>query len=122
MTLMNNWDEFKSNVTIAKTSTGTLDSQMAIYEESWKAASNRLRTAWEGLWDSLINSDSFTTILDGMASFVGMLEKMVDGIGGAGGVLTTFGGILTRVFNTQITNNVAGLVNGIRQLSPAARK
>ena len=85
-------NEFKSNVTIAKTSTGTLDSQMAIYEESWKAASNRLRTAWEGLWDSLINSDSFTTILDGMASFVGMLEKMVDGIGGAGGVLTTFGG------------------------------
>jgi hypothetical protein len=52
------------------------------------------------LWDSLINSESFTTILDGMASFVSMLESLVDGIGGAGGVLTTFGGILTRVFNT----------------------
>jgi hypothetical protein len=87
---------------------------MAIYEESWQAASNRLRSAWEGLWDSLINSDSFTTILDGMASFVGMLEKMVDSVGGAGGVLASFGGILTRVFSSQITNNVAGLVSGIR--------
>jgi hypothetical protein len=121
MTLMNNWDFFKTNVTTATTSSGTLDSQMAIYEESWQAASNRLRSAWEGLWDSLIQSDSFTSILDGLTTFVGMLESMVDGIGGAGGVLTTFGGILTRVFNTQITSNVAGLVNGIRQLSPGAR-
>jgi hypothetical protein len=87
---------------------------MAIYEESWQAASNRLRSAWEGLRDSLINSDSFTTILDGMASFVGMLEKMVDSVGGAGGVIASFGGILTRVFSSQITNNVAGLVSGIR--------
>jgi hypothetical protein len=30
-----------------------------IFAESWEAASNKVRASWEGLWDSLINSDGF---------------------------------------------------------------
>jgi hypothetical protein len=106
----------------AKNSAGTLDSQAAIFAESWQAASNRVRASFEGLWDSLINSDSFITILDGFSSIINLVEKMVDGLGGAGGTLAMFGGILTKVFTPQIAQSVGSMASSIRQLSPKARE
>jgi hypothetical protein len=122
MNLMNNWDFFKQNVMSAKNSEGTLNSQAAIFAESWQAASNRVRASFEGLWDSLINSDSFITVLDGFASIIGLVEKLVDGLGGAGGTLAMFGGILGKVFTPQIAQSVGEITMGIRQLSPKARE
>ena len=121
MTLMENWDEFKQNLNIANTSGGTLDAQAAIYAESWEAASARVRTSWEGLWDNLINSNGFITALDTVSGLVGMLDGMITGLGGAGGALLTFGGALTKVFNKQITGTIQDAAYSISMMTKAGR-
>ena len=121
MTLMENWDQFKQNLNIANTSGGTLDAQAAIYAESWEAASARVRTSWEGLWDNLINSDGFITALDIVSGLVGMLDGMITGLGGAGGALLTFGGALTKVFNKQITGTIQDVAYSISMMTKAGR-
>lgn len=116
--LMDNWDTFQQNLQIAKTSSGTLDQQAAIYAESWEAASDRVRASWEGLWDNLIDSESFITVLDMTSGLVGILDNMVTGLGGAGGALATFGGILTRVFNKQIVSTISDVGYTMKMLNP----
>ena len=106
ITLMDNWSFFKENVQTAKSSEGTLNAQAAIFAESWQAASNKVRTSWEGLWDNLINSDSFISILDGFSTLIDMLDSLINGMGGAGGVLSSFGGLLLSTFSPQITKNI----------------
>ena len=122
MTLMENWDTFKKNLNIANSSEGTLDSQAAIYAESWEAAQNRVRASWEGLWDSLINSDSFISILDGFSGLINLAEGLVDSLGGAGGTLAAFGGILTQIFKPQIAKTINDTALAIRSFSPKARQ
>lgn len=121
MALMNHWDYFKENVQVAKSSEGTLDQQAAIYAESWQAASDRVRASWEGLWDSLIDSDGFIGALDMLSGFVDILNDIVTGMGGVSGVLTTFGGVLTRVFSKQITGTIQDVGYGLSMLTKAGR-
>lgn len=116
--LMDNWDTFQQNLQTAKTSSGTLDAQAAIYAESWEAASDRVRASWEGLWDNLIDSEGFITILDMTSGLVGILDNMITGLGGAGGALATFGGILTKVFNKQIASTISDVGYTIKMLNP----
>jgi hypothetical protein len=46
------------------------------------------------------------TILDGLSSIVGLMDKMTTSIGGAGGVLTSFLGIATKAFAPRITQGL----------------
>ena len=122
MTLMENWDFFKQNLNVANTSGGTLDAQAAIYAESWEAASNRVRTSWEGLWDNLINSDGFIAALDGISGIINLFDNIISGVGGAGGALLTFGGVLTKVFSRQITEGIQNVGYSISMMTSAGRK
>lgn len=126
MTLMENWDKFKQNLNIANTSTGTLDAQAAIYAESWEAASNRVRASWEGLWDTMINSDSMITMLDGLSGIIKAMDTLTTSMGGAGGVLTSFLGIATKLFAPKLSQglrdtayNVAMLFGGEKKIKEA---
>ena len=118
--LMDNWDTFQQNLQTAKSSSGTLDAQAAFYAESWEAASDRVRASWEGLWDNLIDSEGFITVLDMTSGLVGILDNMVTGLGGAGGALLTFGGALTKVFNKQIASTISNVAYSVKMLKPGA--
>lgn len=120
MTLMENWNSFKANVQIAEDSEGTLDTQASIYAESWEAASNRVRASWESLWDNLIDSDSFISILNFLSSLIDMTDSLVTGFGGAGGVLSTFGGILTKTFSPQIAKTIKDAAYSLKMMMPGA--
>ena len=120
--LMDNWDYFQENLNTAKQSEGTLDTQAAIYATSWEAASNRVRSSWEGLWDNLISSDGFINMLNGLSGFIGILDQMISGMGGASGALLTFGGVLTTVFNKQIATGIKDISYSIGMLFPGTRK
>ena len=114
--LMDNWDTFQQNLQIAKTSSGTLDAQAAIYAESWEAASDRVRTSWEGLWDTMINSDSMITMLDGLSGIIEAMNTLASSMGGAGGVLTSFLGIATKLFAPKLSQGLRDTAYNVSML------
>jgi len=93
-----------------------------MYAESWMAASDRVRASWEGVWDSLINSDSFITVLDGISGLIGMLDTMVESFGGAGGTIALFGGLLGKAFTPQITKTIEDTAYNLKMLTPKGRQ
>jgi hypothetical protein len=101
---------------IANTSQGTVDAQAAIYAESWQAASNKVRASWEGLWDSLINSEGFIGALNGLSTFISGFETLVDGMGGAKGALNMFSAAMLKIFNPKLSSIVNDVGYGIGML------
>ena len=61
---MNNWDTFQQNLDLAQNSAGTLEEQSKIYEESWRAASARVKANLEDVYNSILDSDAFKNLLD----------------------------------------------------------
>ena len=113
MALMENWDFFKQNLNTANNSSGALDKQVAIYEESWSAAADRMKASMEGVWDSLIKSDSAIGVMDFFSNILSGVETLVDGLGGAKGVLSGFGAIMMKVFSPQIAKGVSDVAFNI---------
>jgi hypothetical protein len=100
MTLMENWDFFKENLNTANTATGALTMQAEIYADSWEAASERMRASMESVWDTLIDSDSFKSLLNIGSTILDGINSALAGIGGGSGVLATAAGIFGTVFKT----------------------
>ena len=122
ITLMNNWDYFQELVGVAKNSTGELDNQAKIFEESWLGASKRVQAAAEEIYNQLLKDDAFIALTDTFSDMIGLIADVINGLGGLKGVLFTVGGIATKVFQKEIANGLRNTVNSIRQLTPKGRK
>ena len=114
--LMDNWSFFQENLNTAMTSTGTLAEQAEIYEKSWKAANERVRASAEGLYDSLINDEFFIDLANAAAGFLSILEEIIDGMGGAKGLLLAGSSIITRLASAQIANTLRDMAYNVRSL------
>lgn len=122
ITLMNNWDYFQELVGVAKNSTGELDNQAKIFEESWLGASKRVQAAAEEIYNQLLKDDAFIALTDTFSDMIGLIADVINGLGGLKGVLFTVGGIATKVFQKEIANGLRNTVDNIRQLTPKGRK
>lgn len=122
ITLMNNWDYFQELVGVAKNSTGELDNQAKIFEESWLGASKRVQAAAEEIYNQLLKDDAFIALTDTFSDMIGLIADVINGLGGLKGVLFTVGGIATKVFQKEIASGLRNTVNSIRQLTPKGRK
>ena len=122
--LMDNFDFYKQNLDVAKNSEGTLQKQQAIYEKSWEASAKRVKAAAETIYSSLINDQFFIKLNDGFAGFLDILNNIITGLGGMKGILLSLGGIITKVFSSQITNGIYNFATGIRNIfrSPASQR
>ena len=100
VSLMENWDFFKTNVSTAQNATGTLDRQQEIYLDSVKAHMEQLEASWEGLYDTIFDedlikdfADILSTLVDGVQTFVqgwgGGLNNLIYPISLLGGALST---------------------------------
>lgn len=107
--LMDNWDEFKINLSVAEGAEGTLDTQAQIYAESWEAASNRVKASFEDIYDSILNDKFFIKLTDTFGKFVDYIGNTVDALGGMGGVFSGLGVIATRVFGKEIAQSFRDL-------------
>lgn len=102
MALFDDWGQFQRNLNVTQNSEGALEEQAEIYAESWEAARKRVQTAWQAIYQDLIDDKFFISILNGIADVLKGVDKLIDSIGGLKGVLTTIGAIATQVFGKQL--------------------
>lgn len=104
--LMDNYDVFKENVSIASGSEGTLQEQADIYAESWEAANKRVRAAAEDIYSSLFESDTFIDFANGLTIVLERIDDIIDGAGGLFGVLNSLFLITTSLMGPKITQGL----------------
>ena len=105
--LFDNWDMYKQSLEDSRNAMGTLQAQQDIYMESTAAHLQQLRTAAEGVYDSLLSSKDVNSVVDGLTKIVKGTEPVVEGIGGLKNVLSSLAPILIGIFSKDI-GNVAG--------------
>ena len=117
LALMNNQDMYWDAVQMGVESDGETQRQAEVYAESWEAAQDRVKAAAEGIYDSLINDDFFINLNNGIAGVLGLIEKLIDSMGGFGGVLGAIGGLGLKVFGEQISNNIQNSLKSLYSVS-----
>jgi hypothetical protein len=129
LALMNNYSDFKLNVEVSEDSKRTLQVQSDIYAKSWEAASNRVRSELEGLWDSLINDEFMIELMDWFKDLIHNVKIAVRGFGGLRGIFQTVGAVLLKIKKTEITKffNDAGkavvhMLPGVKSMEEHANR
>ena len=118
--LMDNWDKVQSNIQLASSSEGTLQEQQEIYEESWKAASDRVKASMESIWQSLINDEFFIDLTDALSKLLDMINLFAKSIGGLPGVLSVLANIMLQAFGPQMTASIDRMFDNMQRGSQTA--
>ena len=116
--LMDNWeskgpgdkDSMKANLETINESTGALQEQADIYAESWEAASKRVKASAEEVYMDLLDDDFFIDLTNGLADFLGLLDNLLDSMGGAKGLLTGLSSILLNMFAGSAAKGLENMV------------
>lgn len=121
VSLMDNWDFMEENLATSYAAEGTLDEQMAIYEESWRAAANRMQAAVEAIYDDLLSDDFFIWLTDGLADVVGLLDKVIDSMGGLAGVLPGLILLMNKLWGDKIASGISSVAYNVAGLIPSVK-
>lgn len=111
LALFDNWDMYNQALETSKNATGTLQKQQDIFMESTAAHIQQLKTQWEDLYDSLVDTDSVNNITDSFTFLLDKTTNFIDAIGGGEGVLLGFGAIATKVFSNQIAQGLESVIS-----------
>lgn len=87
ISLMDNYERFQELATGAQNSEGYLQNQADIYADSWEGASNRVKAAFERIYDQIINDKFFITLTNFLSFIVNLIGDIIDGMGGLKGLL-----------------------------------
>lgn len=115
ISLMDNWDVFKENLAMSKTSEGELAAQAEIYAQSWDAASKRVEASLEDIYSKLIDDKFFITLTDLLSKLIDGFGHLIESMGGLPGLLAIIGGIAFRVFRVQMADSIDKAVYNIKQ-------
>ena len=100
ISLMDNYGKFQELVTGSYQSEGYLEEQHAKYTESWAAASDRVKAAWEQIYQLLINDKALIGISNTFAKILDFVGGILEGMGGLKGILPSILGFVTRLLDT----------------------
>lgn len=117
--LMDNWDFMGENLATAYGAEGTLEEQQKIYEDSWKAARSRLQASMETLYDDLLKDDFFIWLTDALSDVVGLIDKIVDSMGGLAGVLPGLILLMNKLWGDKIISGISTVAYNIGGLVPS---
>lgn len=117
--LMDNWDFMGENLATAYGAEGTLEEQQKIYEESWKAARSRLQASMETLYDDLLKDDFFIWLTDALSDVVGLIDKIVDSMGGLAGLLPGLILLMNKLWGDKIISGISTVAYNIGGLIPS---
>lgn len=104
--LFENWDMYTSSLETSANAMGTLQKQQDIYMESTAAHLQQLRTAWQGLYDDMIETDEMNDLYDLITDLVQVLDNFVASFGGGLKTIVGFGAIVANIFNKQIADGI----------------
>lgn len=117
--LMDNWDFMSENLATAYNAEGTLNEQQKIYEESWEAARNRLQASMETLYDDLLKDDFFIWLTDALSDVVGLIDKIIDSMGGLAGLLPGLVLLMNKLWGDKIINGISTVAYNVGGLIPS---
>ena len=109
--LFENWDMYESALTTSQNAEGTLQKQQDIYMDSLEGRLNQLKTAGEGVYDAIFDSESMKTFLKLLTGAVESVDNFITGIGGGGNLLLMLGSTATSVFSNQIAGGIARVIS-----------
>lgn len=118
ISLLDNYENFQANLEIAKDAEGTLESQAYIYEKSWEAASKRVKTSLEDIYDDLINEDAMIEMMDFLSDFIDKINVILKSVGGIPGILSVISTLMMKTFSPKI---VSGMVTATKWVSTTAQ-
>ena len=104
--LMDNWDEFQTNLSTAGSAEGTLQSQQEIYLDSIEAHLQKLDTAWEGLYKTIFDEDALKSIADALTKLINLANTFVTGLGGGLNSIMYIAMSLANVFSNNIAQEL----------------
>lgn len=120
VTLMDNWDVMEDNLELAYGAEGALDEQHKIYEEGWKASSDRVKASLESIYSTIIDKEFFTDLNNSFADFLKLIKQIMDAAGGIKGVLAGIGLIVTTVFKEQMATSINNSLHNFKIFSGVA--
>lgn len=120
--LFDNFDQYNEMVDVAANSTGTLEEQQAIYLESITAKTEKLKTTFEDLYDSLFDEDSIKDTLDAVTGLVQLVADLTDSIGGLKNILPIVGALGVKVFKDQIGEGIGNAIGNAKTSKETVRE
>lgn len=106
ISLFENWNMYTSALETSQNALGTLQEQQDIYMESTAAHLQKLQTAWDRVFNSLVNNEGINGLVDTLTIAVNGIANFTEALGGMGNSLLLLGSIITRVFSTQIAKSI----------------
>lgn len=111
--LFENWDMYTNTLNVSKNSMGALQEQQDTYMESTEAHLQQMRTAAEGLYDSVLDESAIITLADVGKELLVFFENWVDGLGGGLSILNMALPILIRIFSGEIATGLQKFVSNL---------
>lgn len=126
ISLMENWnagdsDSMMANLETAYNATGALQEQADIWGESWEAASNRVKTAAQGIYDSLLDDNLFIDFNNVFADMLTGVEQVIDGVGGLKGVIISTASFFMAMLSNKIQPALTNFVLNIKAMFQSAQ-
>ena len=126
VSLMDNWDagdadSMQANLETSYNASGALQEQADIYAESWEAASKKVQTSLEGIYQALLDDEFFIGFNNGLADVLSGVERFIESIGGVKGVVSSIGTVLLSVFAGKIEPALRSTIQNITVLFTGAR-
>ena len=109
MALMDNWNVMERNLELAKESTGELETQNAIYEQSAEAAEKRMTSSAEKIMQNLFDGESLKEFYDGLSGILDFVDKLVDAFGGFQGLLVITSGVLLKMISPHLVSGLESI-------------
>lgn len=112
--LFDNWDMYEDALSASTGAMGTLNEQNEIYLESTEAHLQKLGTAWERVFDAMINNESTNQLIDIFTMATEGVANWIEAIGGGGNALLNLGTIATKVFSKQISSGINTVIENFK--------
>lgn len=115
MAWFDNWDLYESAREASKNSLGALQEQQDIFAESMKASANEIKVDWEGLYQTILDDDTFIQAYKTIDTLLVAFTKFEQGLGGGSKSIAQFGLTLSSLFSKQIAQGINTAINRVNE-------